>query len=43
MAGAASFFQLAVGGLAFAIAALLGARLIGDPPIREAVARLAKR
>jgi hypothetical protein len=32
--------QLAVGGLAFAVAALLGARLLGDPPIREAVARL---
>jgi putative peptidoglycan lipid II flippase len=39
--GAASLLQLAVGGLAFAVAALLGARLIGDPPIREAVARVA--
>jgi hypothetical protein len=27
--------------LAFAITALLGARLIGDPPIREAIARVA--
>jgi len=41
MTGAASLLQLAVGGVAFAITALLGARLIGDPPIREAVARLA--
>jgi len=41
LTGAASLFQLAVGGAAFAITALLGARLIGDPPIREAVARVA--
>ena len=41
LTGAASLLQLAVGGVAFAITALLGARLIGDPPIREAVARLA--
>ncbi len=41
LTGATSLLQLAVGGLAFAITALLGARLIGDPPIREAVARLA--
>jgi putative peptidoglycan lipid II flippase len=41
LTGAASLFQLAVGGVAFAVTALLGARLIGDPPIREAVARLA--
>ena len=41
MAGAASILQLAVGGAAFAITALLGARLIGDPPIREAIARVA--
>jgi putative peptidoglycan lipid II flippase len=38
---AAALLQLAVGGLAFGIAALLGARSIGDPPIREAVARVA--
>jgi hypothetical protein len=38
---AAPLLQLAVGGLAFAITALLGARLIGDPPIREAIARAA--
>ncbi len=38
---AASLLQLAVGGLAFAVVALLGARLLGDPPIREAVARVA--
>jgi putative peptidoglycan lipid II flippase len=41
LTGAASLFQLSVGGLAFGIAALLGARWIGDPPIREVVARLA--
>jgi putative peptidoglycan lipid II flippase len=41
MIDAASLLQLAVGGLAFGIVALLGARLIGDPPIREALARLA--
>ncbi|MFB3117673.1 MAG: lipid II flippase MurJ, partial [Myxococcota bacterium] len=40
-AGAAAPLQLAVGGAAFAITALLGARLIGDPPIREAIARAA--
>jgi len=40
MAGAASWLQLGVGVLAFAIIALLGARLIGDPPIREAIARV---
>jgi hypothetical protein len=40
MTGAASLLQLAVGGVAFAITTLLGARLIGDPPIREAVAKL---
>jgi len=39
MDGAASLLQLAVGGAAFAVTALLGARLIGDPPIREAIAR----
>jgi putative peptidoglycan lipid II flippase len=39
--GAAALLQLAVGGLAFGVATLLGARLIGDPPIREAVARVA--
>ena len=39
--GAASLLQLAVGGVVFAISALLGARLIGDPPIREAIARAA--
>jgi putative peptidoglycan lipid II flippase len=39
--GAVALLQLAVGGVAFAITALLGARLIGDPPIRQAVARLA--
>ncbi len=39
--GAASLLQLAVGGVVFAISALLGARLIGDPPIREAIARVA--
>lgn len=39
MDGAASLFQLAVGAAAFAAAALLGARLIGDPPIRTALAR----
>jgi putative peptidoglycan lipid II flippase len=41
MTGARALFQLAVGGVAFALVALLGARLIGDPPIREAIARLA--
>ncbi len=41
MTGAASIPQLAVGGAAFAITALLGSRLIGDPPIREAIARVA--
>jgi putative peptidoglycan lipid II flippase len=41
LTGATSLLQLVVGGMAFAITALLGARLIGDPPIREAVARLA--
>jgi len=40
MNGAASLLQLAVGGAAFAVTALLGARLIGDPPIREAIARI---
>jgi putative peptidoglycan lipid II flippase len=39
MEGATSWLQLGVGVLAFAIIALLGARLIGDPPIREAIAR----
>jgi peptidoglycan biosynthesis protein MviN/MurJ (putative lipid II flippase) len=41
MMGATSLLQLVVGGLAFGITALLGARLIGDPPIREAVTRIA--
>jgi putative peptidoglycan lipid II flippase len=41
MTGATSLLQLVVGAVAFAITALLGARLIGDPPIREAMARLA--
>jgi putative peptidoglycan lipid II flippase len=41
MMDAVSLLQLAVGGVAFAVTALLGARLIGDPPIREAMARLA--
>jgi len=40
MEGATSWLQLGVGVLAFAIIALLGARLIGDPPIREAIARV---
>ena len=39
--GAASLLQLAVGGVVFAISPLLGVRLIGDPPIREAIARAA--
>jgi len=39
--GVAPLLQLVVGGAAFAITALLGARLIGDPPIREAIARAA--
>jgi hypothetical protein len=39
--GAAALLQIAVGGLAFGVATLLGARLIGDPPIREAIARAA--
>ena len=38
---AVPLLQLAVSGVAFAITALLGARLIGDPPIREAIARVA--
>jgi hypothetical protein len=40
LVGVASILQLAGGGAAFAITALLGARLIGDPPIREAIARV---
>jgi putative peptidoglycan lipid II flippase len=40
MTDAVSVLQLAVGGLAFGIVALLGAWLIGDPPIREAVTKL---
>jgi putative peptidoglycan lipid II flippase len=36
----APFLQLAIGGVAFAITALLGARLVGDPPIRQAIARI---
>jgi len=43
MAGARALPQLALGGLAFAFAALIGARVLGDPPIRAALARLAKR
>ncbi len=39
--GVAPLLQLVLGGSAFAITALLGARLIGDPPIREAIARVA--
>jgi putative peptidoglycan lipid II flippase len=40
MAGEIPILQLAVGGAAFAITALLGARLLGDPPIRQAIARV---
>jgi len=36
-----SLLQLAMGAAAFALAALVGARWIGDAPIRDAVARLA--
>jgi len=36
-----SLLQLALGAAAFAITALVGARWIGDAPIRDAVARLA--
>ncbi len=43
LADAAALPQLAVGGLAFAAAALVLARALGDPPIRAALARLAKR
>jgi len=38
---APSLLQLALGAAAFAITALAGARWIGDPPIRDAVARVA--
>ena len=41
MQGAVAFLQLAVGGGVFALTALLGARLIGDAPIREAITRAA--
>jgi len=41
MGDSVALLKLAVGGATFAITALLGARLIGDPPIREVIARLA--